>query len=216
MPASGDHFEVFEDHTLLKHAILRSYLAQWASFHLSKHERTVCFVDGFAGAGRDDAGHPGSPLIAAAAEGYVADRVAARSLANRASMRIAAIEKNSALFSTLRTSLQPYQEARPENYRLLEGEFHDCIEDVVRWTGDAPTLFFVDPFGIGGMPAPTFGPMLGGRKNEEDDWFEYRLEHHPEFRMRVSEARRNVAAGAGVRLEEIERRSPASPGVQWT
>ena len=39
---------------------------------------------------------------------------------------------------------------------------------------------------------------------DEDDWFEYRLEHHPEFLRRVSEARRAIAAGGGVRLEDIE------------
>jgi len=35
----------------------------------------------------------------------------------------------------------------------------------------------------------------------EDDWFEYRLENHPEFLRRVSEARAALLAGNGVRLE---------------
>ena len=45
--------------------------------------------------------------------------------------------------------------------------------------------------------------VLIGFKNE-DDWFEYRLEHHPEFLRRVSEARQAFSAGRGVRLEDIE------------
>jgi prevent-host-death family protein len=39
--------------------------------------------------------------------------------------------------------------------------------------------------------------------DSEDDWFDYRLEHHPEFLARVSEARRSLASGAGIRLEAV-------------
>jgi prevent-host-death family protein len=44
--------------------------------------------------------------------------------------------------------------------------------------------------------------VLIGFKNE-DDWFEYRLEHHPAFLRRVSEARQALREGHGVLLEEI-------------
>ena len=37
----------------------------------------------------------------------------------------------------------------------------------------------------------------------EEDWFEYRLEHHPAFLRRVSEARDALRQGAGVRLEDL-------------
>lgn len=37
----------------------------------------------------------------------------------------------------------------------------------------------------------------------EEDWFEYRLEHHPEFLRRVAEARAALARGEGVRLEQL-------------
>jgi prevent-host-death family protein len=50
-----------------------------------------------------------------------------------------------------------------------------------------------------GKPA---GVLIGFRN--EDDWFEYRLEHHPEFLRRVSEARHAFAAGRGVPLEELD------------
>ena len=39
----------------------------------------------------------------------------------------------------------------------------------------------------------------------EDDWFEYRLEHHPEFVRRVAEARAALRRGEGVPLEEIQK-----------
>ena len=49
-----------------------------------------------------------------------------------------------------------------------------------------------------GKPA---GVLIGFQS--EDDWFEYRLEHHPEFLRRVSEARQSVAAGKGIALEAV-------------
>jgi prevent-host-death family protein len=39
----------------------------------------------------------------------------------------------------------------------------------------------------------------------EDDWFEYRLEHHPEFVRRVAEAHAALRRGQGVSLEEVEK-----------
>lgn len=50
-----------------------------------------------------------------------------------------------------------------------------------------------------GKPA---GVLIGFRN--EDDWFEYRLEHHPEFLRRVSEARQALAAGRGVLLDDLD------------
>jgi prevent-host-death family protein len=50
-----------------------------------------------------------------------------------------------------------------------------------------------------GKPA---GVLIGFET--EDDWFDYRLEHHPEFLRRVTEARSAIREGHGVRLEDIE------------
>src|SRR2546425_9533973 len=49
-----------------------------------------------------------------------------------------------------------------------------------------------------GKPA---GILIGFES--EEDWFDYRLEHHPEFLRRVAEAREALAAGRGVRLEDL-------------
>lgn len=50
-----------------------------------------------------------------------------------------------------------------------------------------------------GRPA---GVLIGFAS--DDDWFEYRLEHHPEFLRRVAEARRAMRDGRGILLEELE------------
>jgi prevent-host-death family protein len=44
--------------------------------------------------------------------------------------------------------------------------------------------------------------VLIGFENDED-WFDYRLEHHPEFVRRIAEARQAIASGRGVRLEDL-------------
>jgi len=49
-----------------------------------------------------------------------------------------------------------------------------------------------------GRPA---GVLIGFES--EDDWFEYRLEHHPEFLRRIAESRMALREGRGVRLEEL-------------
>ena len=49
-----------------------------------------------------------------------------------------------------------------------------------------------------GKPA---GILIGFES--EEDWFDYRLEHHPEFLLRVEEAREDLRSGRGVRLEDL-------------
>jgi prevent-host-death family protein len=50
-----------------------------------------------------------------------------------------------------------------------------------------------------GRPA---GILIGFGSDE--DWFEYRLEHHPEFLRRIEEARVALRAGQGISLREVE------------
>ncbi len=49
-----------------------------------------------------------------------------------------------------------------------------------------------------GKPA---GVLIGFES--EEDWFDYRLEHHPAFLRRIAAARDALRTGGGVRLEEL-------------
>lgn len=49
-----------------------------------------------------------------------------------------------------------------------------------------------------GKPA---GVLIGFES--EEDWFDYRVEHHPEFLRRVAQARNALRAGRGVRVEDL-------------
>ena len=50
-----------------------------------------------------------------------------------------------------------------------------------------------------GRPA---GVLIGFES--EDDWFDYRLEHHPEFLRRIAASRAAIARGEGVAIEELD------------
>ena len=50
-----------------------------------------------------------------------------------------------------------------------------------------------------GRPA---GVLIGFAS--EDDWFDYRLEHHPEFLRHVADARIALREGRGVSLEDLK------------
>jgi prevent-host-death family protein len=49
-----------------------------------------------------------------------------------------------------------------------------------------------------GKPA---GVLIGFA--DEDDWFDYRLEHDPRFLERIERARQSLRAGKGVKLEDV-------------
>jgi prevent-host-death family protein len=50
-----------------------------------------------------------------------------------------------------------------------------------------------------GKPA---GILIGFES--EEDWFEYRLENDARFLRRIEQARDNLKAGRGIRLEDVE------------
>lgn len=51
-----------------------------------------------------------------------------------------------------------------------------------------------------GKPA---GVLIGFES--EEDWFDYRLQHHPEFLRRIAEARDALRTGHGIRFEDLPR-----------
>jgi len=45
----------------------------------------------------------------------------------------------------------------------------------------------------------------------EDDWFDYKLEHDPRFLQRITQARKSLQAGKGVKLEDLQPEPKALP-----
>ena len=78
---------------------------------------------------------------------------------------------------------------------MKEVPLHEAKDDLSRYLRDAEKEEIV--ITRHGKPA---GVLIGF--SSEDDWFEYRLEHDPRFLRRIAQARRSIAAGKGVTLEE--------------
>lgn len=153
MSQAGDrHFDEFQDHTLLKHLILRKYVGAWAA-KLRRMNDEVWFVDAFAGKGQDNKGNPGSPLIAA----KIAEDT-------EGVMRVLAFEKDTARCGYLKEVMHPYIERKIAYVRC--GSLDERVDAVMDWLGHRPALFFLDPFGVEGLLLDLLPRLLKGPKNE--------------------------------------------------
>jgi three-Cys-motif partner protein len=159
-----DHFELFEEHTLLKHLVLDKYVKAWA-WKLLNRWKQVWFVDAFAGEGGDRHGHPGSPIIAASiAQGVLRRR--GETARSEAPMRVLAIEKDERRFSRLHDAMVPYIESRPAIAILRHGTLHERIDGFIKHVGRNPVLTFLDPFGVDGLLVEDLPKLLAGPNNE--------------------------------------------------
>ena len=156
-----------EPHTAAKHELLEHYLGAWFPI-LASRERRIIFLDGFAGPGIYDDGQPGSPIIAL------------RTLLNHRTFPRCSgcefifhfIEKDASRRDRLQTELQQF-DPLPSNVRVAThlGEFQDMIEGVSSSLSSrnrrlAPTLAFVDPFGVSGVPMELISRFLDSPKCE--------------------------------------------------
>lgn len=167
MTQSDRHFEQFSGHTLLKHKILSAYLAAWA-FKLLQGTRNdrLCFVDAFAGEGRDHEGNPGSPLIAARIASEVAGRLQPDIEHPPQILHLYAIENVRRRVDALTECLASFGPTHPGHVKVRFGELPAFIDEITEATGVAATLYFLDPFGIKGLDASTYPKALRGPQNE--------------------------------------------------
>lgn len=156
-----------EPHTRAKHELLRHYLGAWFPI-LASRERRIIFLDGFAGPGIYGDGEPGSPIIAL--ETLLSHN--AFSSYSGCEFVFHFIEKDAARFETLQTELQKF-DPLPSNVRVVEhlDEFQDVIEEIASSLSEnkqrlAPTLAFVDPFGLSGVPMERIATFLDSPKCE--------------------------------------------------
>lgn len=167
MTRSSDFFDEFGPHTHLKLAILRAYVGRWAMKLLQwgGGGPVVYVVDGFAGPGRDKRGNDGSPTliarIAAETEGHLRDNGFPD-----VRMRLIAVEKKRSHYEALHRHLEPFNSRAPSSCSARRGELVEHIDAIVAETAGAPTLFFLDPFGVKGLDRSTYPKMLAGAQNE--------------------------------------------------
>lgn len=164
MVQSARHFDSFEPHTLLKHAILRAYEERWARVLLARPDspRTrVRIVDACAGAGQDEIGNPGSPLISI----QEAEKARGQLSAMRGApveVQVVAIEKDRARYAQLEQIVRTFG----GRHQAWCGTLGDHIARLEPEFSTTPTLFFIDPFGLNPLQAEVVRRALRGAHNE--------------------------------------------------
>jgi three-Cys-motif partner protein len=127
----------------VKLRVYEAYLKPWAAkLGRTVPGGTVWVVDGFAGRGRYKTGEPGSPEIAL-----------------QLSRELAAAGTNyrlQCIFGDTRKSHHATLQALGAEYpsgsaMLIETDFWERVDDVIKLVGDSPALVFVDPFGLAGL-----------------------------------------------------------------
>jgi three-Cys-motif partner protein len=140
-----DHFEEFEPHTRLKHLVLQAYLQMWARKLLLRSNAgpIVYYIDACAGRGMDDVGNRGSPVLAAR-EAAILEGQFRDQFSRNVRLQVVAIEKQASHFRALRENLEPFG----DRARAMLGTLSEHFGVLSSEMGEAPALFFIDPFGI--------------------------------------------------------------------
>jgi three-Cys-motif partner protein len=133
---------------VLKHGILRRYVPIFAA-KVGVRGRRIVLLDGYAGRGEYKDRSPGSPLLLARS---------ARRLANLRDITGVYVEQNRADYENLREVLAPYG---PDTARVLHGDLHDRLPEILRFADGAALFAFLDPFGVALNRGQLTGGLLG-------------------------------------------------------
>lgn len=159
MVKPGDTLWQLEKHSRAKHQILRSYLEAWLPI-MSKWNRRLILVDGFAGPGRYEGGEEGSPLIMLKAflEHNQRQLITAEQI-------YLFIEEREDRARHLENEIAKLNLPRQVEYDVVHGAFEEIFRGVLagvqkRGQQLAPTFAFIDPFGYTEAPMDLTGEFL--------------------------------------------------------
>lgn len=159
MPAPNDTLWQLEPHSKGKHHILRRYVQAWLPI-MTKHNRRVVIVDGFAGPGKYAGGEPGSPLILL--DAYLSHRHRPQMTSEIVYLFI---EEREDRVDHMRQEIAAV--AIPDNVKvhIEHGRYEDAFRARLEDIRDArrqlaPTFAFIDPFGYSDAPMDLTGTFL--------------------------------------------------------
>lgn len=175
-----------EPHTIGKHRVLKGYLDAWFPI-MTKLNKRVLFIDGFAGPGEYTGGERGSPLIAI---GTLRDHTALPSIT--AEVRFIFVESVPARKTHLEGVLAREAKSLPavSNVQVIEGTFDGKMTELLDYLDGekkrlAPAFVMVDPFGISDTPMAVIERLLSNPRCEVYVSFMYeainRFKKTPEF-----------------------------------
>lgn len=163
------HFDEYSDQNRAKHSILSGYLPAYLTA-LKYQASAFHYIDGFAGRGRYESCHSGSPLIAL-------EIVGATGLASRSTISL--VESDHRFYSELKAAVENHevtaQLAEPPFIR--HGEFANYLDailsrDICRKTPCA-TFAFIDPCGVAGVRMADLAKLLKSDFGEVLLFFNY-------------------------------------------
>lgn len=156
-----------EPHTRAKHQILRRYLNAWLPI-ISSTSQEVLFLDSFAGPGIYEGGEDGSPIIAL------------KALIEHAHLHVIKSKVHFVFFEAkkkraakLESVVQPLRSGLPQGSTavVLQGKYSELMTNALNELDAkraklAPSLVFIDPFGVSGLPITLVRRILATRSCE--------------------------------------------------
>lgn len=138
-----------EPHTKAKHKILEIYLKAWFPI-MSKLNKKIVYVDGFAGPGEYINGEKGSPLLAL-------DTAQNHILELDSEILFLFIDSNQKCCENLDRLIKSYNLSRNIRYQIICDQFADylnrALDDLDEKNGKiVPSFFMIDPFGFSQIP----------------------------------------------------------------
>ncbi len=164
------HRKPFDEGTLEKLYLFRSYTKEWLPVFLSNQQGgTITIVDFFAGPGRDSAGNRGSPLV-------ILDEIRKYTPSIRTTGTRIRLELNEAVKWKAK-SLREVMEAQkiPKDlceWRVYNLKFHEAFDTLYSEMVEGPNLLFLDQQGMKFISDDVFARI---RASQNRLYFFYRI-----------------------------------------
>jgi len=153
------------EQALVKHTLLKGYIEKLFMIK-GRHEKSISYVDCFAGPWQEDSRDLEHTSVAIALNVM---RECSRRLTTPSKdvhFRALFIEKNPESYNRLREFVEPAQWPRVE-IKALHGDFYDLRCEIGQWCDDDSfAFFFVDPCGWKDVAPDTLRPLLQRPKSE--------------------------------------------------
>ncbi len=152
-----------DPHTEAKHTILRKYLDAWLPI-ITKYNKRVNIIDGFAGPGEYFGGEDGSPII-------IIRSIIEHKIPITSQIHLVLIENDLERFNHLQQKLATLTipknivcDYKCENFSSVLNRALDRIEGSNKKI--APTFAFIDPFGFNDIPFSLIKKFMSNEKCE--------------------------------------------------
>jgi len=164
---------LMEEHTEVKHRILRKYLTTWTRI-VSSGNPELHYFDGFAGRARYEDGEPGSPLLAI----DVADRNASSFDAFHCTFN----DYDSKNYSILNDEVDEKIDQCENGNKVETITFNEKFEDIAMPVlesnkyKDLPSMVFRDPFGYSGTPFEVISDIMNIQRSGNEIFFNFMVD----------------------------------------